>query len=61
VSAFSGHDGAIADVDGGKPESIWVSEQIGRSVVKAWNAVQAVTLAERGQPNGVSGRSAGCR
>ena len=23
-------DGAIADVDGGKPESVWVSERIGR-------------------------------
>ena len=51
-------DGAIAEVDGGKPESVWVSEQIGRPVVKAWNAVLAVTLAERGQPNGASGRIA---
>jgi hypothetical protein len=48
-------DGAIAEVDGGKPESVWVSEQIGRPVVKAWNAVLAATLAERGQPNGASG------
>jgi 8-hydroxy-5-deazaflavin:NADPH oxidoreductase len=51
-------DGAIADVGGGKPESVWVSEQIGRPVVKAWNAVLAVTLAERGQPKGASGRIA---
>ena len=51
-------DGAIAEVDGGKPESVWVSEQIGRPVVKAWNAVLAATLAERGQPNGASGRIA---
>lgn len=51
-------DGAIAEVDGGKPESIWVSEQIGRPVVKAWNAVLAATLAERGQPKGASGRIA---
>lgn len=51
-------DGAIAEVDGGKPESVWVSEQIGRPVVKAWNAVLAVTLAERGQPSGASGRIA---
>jgi predicted dinucleotide-binding enzyme len=28
-------DGAIAEVDGGKPESVWVSEQNGRPVVKA--------------------------
>jgi 8-hydroxy-5-deazaflavin:NADPH oxidoreductase len=51
-------DGAIAEVDGGKPESVWVSERIGRSVVKAWNAVLAMTLAEKGQPNGTSGRIA---
>lgn len=51
-------DGAIAEVDGGKPEGVWVSEQIGRPVVKAWNATLAVTLAEQGQPNGASGRIA---
>lgn len=39
-------DGMITDVDSGKPESVWVSEQIGRSVVKAWNAVLAVQLGE---------------
>jgi 8-hydroxy-5-deazaflavin:NADPH oxidoreductase len=51
-------DGAVAEVEGGKPESVWVSEQVGRPVVKAWNAVLAATLAERGQPNGTSGRIA---
>ncbi|TPJ74617.1 NAD(P)-binding domain-containing protein [Mesorhizobium sp. B2-7-1] len=51
-------DGAIAEVDGGKPESVWVSEQIGRPVVKAWNAVLATTLAERGQSKGASRRIA---
>jgi predicted dinucleotide-binding enzyme len=35
-----------------------VSEQIGRPVVKAWNAVLAVTLAEKGRPSGASGRIA---
>ena len=49
-------DGAIAEVDAGKPESVWVGEQIGRPVVKAWNAVLAVTLSEKGQPNGASRR-----
>ena len=55
---YSFRDGAIAEVDSGKPESVWVSEQIGRPVVKAWNAVLAVTLAERGQPSRASGRIA---
>jgi 8-hydroxy-5-deazaflavin:NADPH oxidoreductase len=52
---YPSRDGAIAEVDGGKPESGWVSEQIGRPVVKAWNAVLAVTLAERGRSKGASG------
>jgi predicted dinucleotide-binding enzyme len=42
--------GAIKEVDEGKPESVWVSEQIGRPVVKAWNTVLAATLADKGQP-----------
>ncbi|MBB5666139.1 hypothetical protein GGE68_004369 [Rhizobium leguminosarum] len=51
-------DGAIADVDGGMPESVWVSGQIGRPVVKAWNAVLAATLSEKGRPDGTNGRIA---
>ena len=51
-------DGAIADVDGGMPESVWVSGQIGRPVIKAWNAVLAATPAEKGQPDGTDGRIA---
>lgn len=49
---YPGRDGAIKEVDDGKPESVWVSEQIGRPVIKAWNAVLAATLAGKGQPAG---------
>lgn len=55
---YPGRDGAIKEVDDGKPESVWVSEQIGRPVVKAWNAVLAATLAEHGQPSDSSSRIA---
>ena len=55
---YPGRDGAIKEVDDGKPESVWVSEQIGRPVVKAWNAVLAATLADHGQPVGSSSRIA---
>ncbi|WP_413795005.1 MULTISPECIES: NADPH-dependent F420 reductase [unclassified Pseudomonas] len=55
---YPGRDGAIKEVDDGKPESVWVSEQIGRPVVKAWNAVLAATLAEHGQPADSSSRKA---
>ncbi|WP_315831587.1 NADPH-dependent F420 reductase [Bradyrhizobium prioriisuperbiae] len=51
-------DGAVAEVDGGKSESVWVSERIGRPVIKAWNAALAVTLAARSQSDGASGRIA---
>lgn len=51
-------DGSIPDVDAGMPESVWVSEQINRPVVKAWNAVLAATLADKGRPKGEAGRFA---
>ncbi len=51
-------DGAITEVDDGKPESVWVSEQIGRPVIKAWNAVLANPLSDRGKPAGTPGRIA---
>jgi 8-hydroxy-5-deazaflavin:NADPH oxidoreductase len=40
-------DGVINDIEKGKPESVWVSEQIGRPVVKAWNAVLSQTFSEK--------------
>lgn len=55
---YPGRDGAIKEVDDGKPESVWVSEQIGHPVVKAWNALLAATLADKGQPAGSSSRIA---
>jgi 8-hydroxy-5-deazaflavin:NADPH oxidoreductase len=51
-------DGAISEIDNGKTESVWVSEQLGRPVIKAWNAVLSYTLSERGTPEGTSGRIA---
>jgi len=55
---YPGRDGSIKEVDDGKPESVWVSEQIGRPIIKAWNAVLAATLADKGQPTGSSTRIA---
>ncbi|MET9527060.1 NADPH-dependent F420 reductase [Streptomyces coeruleorubidus] len=37
-------DGAIEAVDNGQVESLWVTEQLGRPVVKAWNAVLSQTF-----------------
>lgn len=51
-------DQKISDVEQGKPESVWTSEQLGRPVIKAFNAALAHTLAKNGQPQGTPGRIA---
>jgi len=51
-------DPHIAEIDGGMTESVWVSKQIGRPVIKAFNNVLAYSLAELGQPEGSPGRLA---
>ncbi len=51
-------DGNIAEVDNGKPESVWSSEQLGRPVIKAFNALLAETLANGGKAEGTAGRIA---
>ena len=51
-------DRQIAELDDGKGESVWVSEQIGRPVIKAFNNILAHTLAELGRPVGADDRLA---
>jgi hypothetical protein len=51
-------DGHIAEIDGGTIESVWVSERLGRPVIKAFNAVLASTFADGAQPSGTPGRIA---
>ncbi|MGK4539957.1 NADPH-dependent F420 reductase [Xanthomonas hortorum] len=48
----------IPEVEDGKLESVWSSEQLGRPIIKAFNAVLAKTLAERGKPAGTENRIA---
>lgn len=48
----------IPEVDAGKPESVWSSEQLGRPVVKTFNAALAKTLADRGKSRGAEDRIA---
>ena len=55
---YPARDEAIADVENGKPETVWASEQIGRPLVKAWNAVLAQTLAGAGSEAGTPERIA---
>lgn len=51
-------DGQIPAIDAGQVESLWVSGQIGRRVIKAWNNVLAAVLAGKGLPAGAPGRLA---
>lgn len=51
-------DPRIAEIDQGMTESVWVTKQIGRPVIKAFNNVLAYTLAELGVPDGTPGRLA---
>ncbi|WP_436737966.1 NADPH-dependent F420 reductase [Streptomyces sp. BBFR102] len=50
--------GPIDAVERGQVESLWVAEQLGRPVVKAWNAALAGTLQTKGVPAGTAGRIA---
>ncbi|USQ86217.1 NAD(P)-binding domain-containing protein [Streptomyces phaeoluteigriseus] len=51
-------NGRIEAVDDGEVESVWNAEQLGRPVVKAWNAALAETQRTRGVPAGTPGRIA---
>jgi predicted dinucleotide-binding enzyme len=51
-------DGRIAAIEDGTTESRWVSEQLGRPVVKAFNNIYAQDLLDRPTPPGTTGRRA---
>jgi predicted dinucleotide-binding enzyme len=51
-------DPQIPEIDAGQVKSLWVAEQIGRPVIKAFNNILANSLAELGQPRGAGGRLA---
>jgi 8-hydroxy-5-deazaflavin:NADPH oxidoreductase len=55
---YPSRDGRIDAIDHGQIESAWVSEQIGRPVIKAFNNIVAPSLAERAAPPGSPGRLA---
>jgi hypothetical protein len=51
-------DGSIAGIEEGMIESRWVSQQLGRPVVKAFNNIYAEHLLKLGKPAGTQGRIA---
>lgn len=44
-------NGQIEELDAGKTQAVWVAEQLGRPVIKAWNAVLAEVLKNPAQPS----------
>lgn len=51
-------DEKIDAIENGQAESMWVAEQLGRPIAKAWNAIGSASFANKGKPAGVSGRIA---
>ena len=51
-------DPRIAEIDAGLPESVWVAQQLGRPIFKAFNSLMFHTLSELGTPEGSPGRLA---
>lgn len=51
-------DDRIEAIDDGGVESVWLSQQIGRPIIKAWNAIGSASFADKGAPAGTPGRIA---
>ncbi|QII02841.1 NAD(P)-binding domain-containing protein [Rhodococcoides fascians A21d2] len=51
-------DGLIEEIEGGTPESVWVAQQLGEPVIKAFNGIWYKHLLEKGVPAGTDGRIA---
>jgi 8-hydroxy-5-deazaflavin:NADPH oxidoreductase len=51
-------DGKIGDIENGMPESVWVSNQIQRPVIKAYNSILYRSLVNSGLPDGTISRLA---
>ncbi len=51
-------DNKIEEIENGMVESIWVSNQLGRPIIKAFNNILAYTLENKGTPEGTNGRIA---
>lgn len=51
-------DKQIKEIENGMVESVWVSNQLGRPIIKAFNNLLAYTLENKGTPDGTEGRIA---
>src|SRR6267378_1813590 len=51
-------DAHIPEIDAGMPESVWISQQLGRPIFKAFNSIMFHALSELGKPEGSPDRLA---
>lgn len=51
-------DNQIKEIENGMVESVWVSNHLGRPIIKAFNNLLAYTLENKGTPDGTEGRIA---
>ena len=49
---YPSRDGVIDALEEGQVESLWVAEQIGRPIAKAWNAIGSPSFANKENPAG---------
>jgi len=55
---YPARDSKIESIEAGQVESLWVSEQLGRPIAKAWNAIGSDSLLKNSKPAGSPGRIA---
>jgi len=55
---YPARDGTIEDIEDGMPESVWVSNQLQRPVIKAYNNILYRSLVHSGLPRGAASRVA---
>jgi predicted dinucleotide-binding enzyme len=55
---YPGRDSGIESIEAGMVESLWVVQQLGRPIAKAWNAIGSDSLVRHGKPAGSPGRIA---
>jgi 8-hydroxy-5-deazaflavin:NADPH oxidoreductase len=51
-------DARIPEIDAGMSESVWISQQLGRPIFKAFNSLMFYALSELGKPEGSADRLA---
>ncbi|CAM5718795.1 NADP oxidoreductase OS=Streptomyces alboniger OX=132473 GN=CP975_25035 PE=4 SV=1 [Streptomyces alboniger] len=49
---YPARDSRIEAIDAGQVESLWVTEQLGRPIAKAWNAIGSHSFAAKDRPEG---------